>query len=125
MRRPLTDESRRFLRATGAAVKELRHAAHLLQEQLGARIGAAGSRIGEIERGHVDFGIARARELAAEFDMPLSAFFRRIEVESQSDAAVSERRDRIAMHLRRLSRRDLDLVDVLLRRLAESPKSDR
>ncbi len=115
-RAPLTDEVRRYLRAIGTTLRDLRREAGLLQEQVAARAGTVGARVGEIERGDVDTSLSRLRALSIALGLPLSAFFRRVEL-AADPRAVEALRDEAREAIRRLARDDLDLAAALLRRL--------
>jgi len=117
-RTPLTPDARAFLRRFGDAVRDARRAAGLLQEQLAARMDAAGQRIGSVERSDADTFLSRVFTIARALGVPLSVLVRRAEVAGMDERALDEIRDRIRAAVRRLSAADLDLVDAIVRRLA-------
>ena len=115
-RAPLTEEVRRYLATIGATLRDLRRQANLLQEQIAVRAGTVGARIGEIERGEVDTSLSRLRALAIALGLPLSAFFRRVEM-AADPRAVEMLRDQVREAIRRLGSDDLDLVAAVVQRL--------
>ena len=115
---PLTEELRLFVERIGQTLRELRCERGWFQEQLGARAGIAGSRIGEIERGLVDFSISRLVLLARSLDVPPWRVLKRAEHLRPSAELLGEQRARAARLLQRLAPADLDLVVLVLRRLA-------
>ena len=119
-RAPLPDELKAFLRGLGATVRDVRRERGLLQEQIGARAGVTGARIGEIERGIVNTSIARVAALAAALGLPLAALLRRYEVAHLDDRAVDAIRSRVVEMVRRLPVADLDLVAAIVARLVRS-----
>ena len=100
----------RFLKQLGETVRTARRERKLLQEQLGARSGVAGSRVGEIERGEVDTSISRVKAIADALEMPLSEFFKRLELASRSDRQLSKDRQVVARRLGQLSAEQLEVV---------------
>lgn len=115
-RAPLTADVRRYLATIGTTLRDLRREAGLLQEQIAVRTGTVGARVGEIERGEVDTSLSRLRALAIALGLPLSAFFRRVELAADPRAAEAMR-DQVREAIRRLGHDDLDLVAAFVRRL--------
>src|SRR5450631_1560554 len=72
--------SRKFLESLGAAIKEIRREQGLHQDQLGARAGIPGSRIGEIERAVVSTSVARVAAIAEALGMSMVALLQRAEL---------------------------------------------
>jgi len=124
-RAPLTEDARRFLRHFGETLRDLRRETHLLQEQLAARAGTVGARVGEIERGNVDTSLSRAWTLARVLGLSLSAVFQRVELASMDGRARDEIRARVIAEVRRLAPADLDLVASVVRRLARGSGDER
>ena len=118
MKVPLTEELRLFIERIGQTLRETRRERGWLQEQLGARAGVAGTRIGEIERGTVDFSISRLARLAKALDVPVWRLLKRADHLRPSEERLAEDRARAARLLQRLAPADLDLVVLLLGRLA-------
>lgn len=117
MRKPKPDWLKIFLQGFGATLRDLRREKHLFAEHLGARAEIAGSRIGEIERGEVDFSISRLVALAHALDVPWSRLLRRVELQVEGTELRDHQRERCLRAIRRLSAADLELVDAFLDRL--------
>ncbi len=114
----MDDPDRVFLRKLARAIREERARLGLLQEQLGARAGIAGSRIGEIERANVNTSIVRVQQIARALGVPLSRLLASVEVEREPD--FSAMRSAARADLDSLPPADLPLVAPLLRRLRRS-----
>ena len=122
MPRPAPDAaSRQFLRQIGAAIRELRREQGLLQEQLGARSGVTGSRIGEIERGKVNTSITRIHAIASALGVPPSLLLRRQELASQGERVTEETRAALVRAVRKMPAHDVDLLSQLLSRITIRP----
>lgn len=118
-RRPLSDAERAFLRELGHTIREVRREQGLLQEQLGARSGVTGSRIGEIERGSVDTSVTRIFAIADALGLSPAALLHRKELLAQDERTTEEARARVATALRRLSAEDIELLGQLVSALAK------
>ena len=113
-RRPLEDEEREFLRQLGDTIREIRREQGLLQEQLGARSGVTGSRVGEIERGIVDTSISRVWAIAEALGMSPAVLLRRKELLKQDERTVDEARGRLVTAIKKLPPQDLELLTQLV-----------
>ena len=110
--------SRAFLTALGAAVRESRRGQGLRQDDLGARIGVPGSRIGEVERGITNTSAARIAEIAAGLGISTVALLKRAEALNVKDGENDEIRARAVENLRHLDVADLELVAQIVARLS-------
>lgn len=108
-----------FLVRLGNAIRELRRAQGLHQDQLGARAGIPGSRIGEIERGVVNTSVARICAIAAALGISPAALLRREEA-GEGSRAMDEVRSQVVGAVRKLPARDVDLLAEVLARVALS-----
>lgn len=63
------------VRAIGARVRQLREAADLTQEELGARSNLTPKFISKVENGHANPSIGVVARLCVGLNLPLSAFF--------------------------------------------------
>jgi len=114
-RKPIPEESRVFLRRLGVAISEERRAQRLKQEELGARAGVSGSRIGEIERGLVNTSMSRLLLIAGALGVPASELLRRVERVAGGGPATELQRSRIIAALRGADPRVLDVVALFVR----------
>lgn len=105
-----------FLRALGKTIRTIRQERGMKQEQLGAAVGTAGSRIGEIERATTNPSTARIHAIAHAFGMSPVALLERVARAAQ-DAPSATVRAQIVRGLRGLPARDLELVAALVARL--------
>ena len=113
-KRPLEEEEREFLRQLGETIREVRREQGLLQEQLGARSGVTGSRVGEIERGIVDTSISRVWAIAEALGMSPAVLLRRKELLKHDARAVDEARVKLVAAIKKLPPQDLDLLTQLV-----------
>ena len=113
--------TRDFLRQIGAAIRALRRERGLIQEQLGARTGVTGSRIGEIERGRVNTSITRIRTIAAALGVSPSVLLRRQELDAQGARVTEEARAALVRAVGKMPPHDLDLLSQVLFRIGRNP----
>ena len=113
-RKPIPEEGRAFLKRLGIAICEERRAQQLHQEQLGARAGISGSRIGEIERGIVDTSTSRMFAIAGALGVPPSELLRRVE-QATRGTSTELQRARIVAAIRQADPRVVDVIALFVR----------
>lgn len=112
------EAGKRFLRSLGNTIREIRKEQGLHQEQLGARAGIAGSRIGEIERGEVDPGVSRIHAIACALDVSMIELFRRQDRVTMGSRAAEEERARLIKTVQKLGPREVSVVEQVARALS-------
>jgi transcriptional regulator with XRE-family HTH domain len=66
---------KKFLKALGKRVKELRLSKKVTQEELGFRIGNSGKQIGRVERGEHNVSTCMIYAISKALDIPIKEFF--------------------------------------------------
>jgi putative transcriptional regulator len=66
---------KKFLKALGERVKELRLSKDVTQEELGFRIGNSGKQIGRVERGEHNVSTSMIYAISKALDIPIKEFF--------------------------------------------------
>src|SRR4051812_47136835 len=113
--------TREFLGWLGKAIRELRRTQGLLQDQLGARVGIPGSRIGEIERGVVNTSVARVCSIAVALGISPATLLRLQEAAREGSREAGAVRTRLIGTVRKLPSEDVDLLAQLATRFTGRP----
>lgn len=103
-----------FVSSLGNTIRIIRREQKLHQEQLGARIGSAGSRIGEIERGIVSTSAERVAAIASALGMTTATLLLRMEREGDSGHQRAILRATVAEGARRFSLDELNLLAAVV-----------